>query len=116
AHLSSTGAPSRCSCADCVPGLLFASHVEEPIDDSCAGPDTDGCDGEVGDYPNGGSLDSHAGWPLADVAAPYAAGERCSGLAGSAPDQTAFPASTAHQGDPDYRVTRADAALFVVKT
>ena len=36
AHLSSTGTSGRRARADCVPGLLSASHFEEPSDDSRA--------------------------------------------------------------------------------
>ena len=98
AHPSSTGTSGRCSCADCIPGLLLASYAEEPAAGACAWTDAGRGIGKAGDHPDGGSLDSHGGWPLADVAALHAAGERCPGITAPSPDHPAHPTAATHQG------------------
>src|SRR6266536_3814520 len=76
AHRSSTGTSGRRTRADCVPGLQSASHFEEPPDEARAGIDAGRGIRKAGDDPDGRSLDSDGGWPLAGDAAAHAAGAR----------------------------------------
>ena len=96
-HLSSARTSGRRAHPDCVPGLLPASHFEEPSDDSRAGANACGGIGKARDDPDGRGVDSHARWTLAGAAAPHPAGERRSGDFGPHPDHSPLPTTATNQ-------------------
>ena len=116
AHPSSTGTSGRRTRSDCVPGLLSASHLEEPPDAARAGIEAGRGVRKTGDDPDGRGLDSHDGWPLAGAAAPHTAGKRCPGVIESDPYHTSLPTPTAHQSLPDHARIGRRSAFSVVKT
>ena len=68
--------------ADCVAGVLSASHLEEPPDDACAGTDAGRGVRKTGDDPNGD-------------AATHAAGKGRTGITQPDSDHTSLPTAAA---------------------
>src|SRR6266496_6787741 len=116
ADLPPTRAPGRCACTDRLPCLLFASDVEEPAHDPCAGADAAGRAGKARHDSNGRGLDTDGGWTLAGDAAAHTAGQRRSGRARPPSNQLAYATSAPHQSGPDRLHSCPSSARFVVKT
>ena len=57
--------------ADCLPGVVSRSDFEESPIDPRTGTEAGAGSGKAGNDPDGGGLDPHGGWALADIAAPH---------------------------------------------